>query len=539
MIEASGPLLSVRDVKKAFGATLALAGVSLDVSAGEVHAVIGENGAGKSTLMGILGGALVPDSGTIVFDDAPFAPKSPRSAHDRGVRMVHQELSLCPHLSVAENIVLGREPTRRGWIATGELRQRARLSLAATVGEARARTFPLDARVDTLPLADRQLVEIARALAGATCRLLILDEPTSSLGRAEARALFERIRALKLAGIAILYISHFLEEVIEIADRFTVLRDGRTVGNGDVRATSIPALVQQMVGRPVSQLFVRSARTRGDVALACRDVAGGRPSFWGFRPGGRAVAPGGRARVAGESAHSRPPDEPDASPTRLPVHASFEVRSGEILGIAGIVGAGRTELLRVLYGLDPRSQGTVRVFGSDAPRSPAEAIAAGMGMLSEDRKGEGLLVTRSIAANLTLSSLGVLLRRSRELAAARHWVARLGIRTRDVDDPVGNLSGGNQQKVALGRLMHQRARILLLDQPGRGVDVAAKSEMYRLIDGLAVAGAAIVVVSDDLSELLGVSDRIAVMHRGVLGPARPVDDWTEASLLAEAVGGAR
>jgi ribose transport system ATP-binding protein len=283
--------------------------------------------------------------------------------------------------------------------------------------------------------------------------------------------------------------------VKEIADRFTVLRDGRTVGTGDVKEVQISDLVATMTGKPVSQLFPRSKRTPGDVVLACADVAG----------------------------------------STRPARASFELRRGEVLGLAGLVGAGRTELLRALFGLDPMAGGSVVAFGRPGAASPAERIAQGFGMLSEDRKGEGLALTMSLADNLTLSKLVGLVRASWQASVAARWVERLAIRCRDVWQPVRDLSGGNQQKVALGRLLHQDAEIFLLDQPTRGIDVAAKTEVHRLIDELAVRGKAILLVSDDLSELRGVCDRIAVMHRGVLGAARPASEWTEASLLAEAV----
>ena len=499
--DARQSLLSVRDARKSFGPTVALAGVDLEVRAGEVHAILGENGAGKSTLMSLLGGLTTPDSGSISLDGRPYAPRGPRDAELAGVAMVHQELGLCPHLSVAENIMLGREPTRLGFVARRALRDRAAVALDAALGASRARALSLDARVGDLSLAERQLVEIARAMGGEGCRLLILDEPTSSLGRDEVHVLWERIRAMRERGLAIVYISHFVEEVKDLADRFTVLRDGRTVATGDVADMSVPELVTAMAGRPVSQLFPRTSRERGDVVLVCDGLAG---------------------RVRTE-------------------RASFELRRGEVLGIAGIVGAGRTELLRVLFGLDPSVSGTARAFGNDdrgRQRSPGERIAQGFGMLSEDRKGEGLALGMSIADNLTLSSLRVLVRRSWQESVARQWVTRLGVRCRDVQQPVSDLSGGNQQKVALGRLMEQDAEILLLDQPTRGIDVAAKYEVHKLIDELAGRGKAIVIVSDDLSELRGVCDRIAVMCRGVLGAARAASEWTLDSLLSEAVGAA-
>jgi ribose transport system ATP-binding protein len=491
-------LLSVQGVRKSFGPTVALGGVDLEARAGEVHAVLGENGAGKSTLMSLLGGITTPDAGSLLLDGRRYAPRNPGDARAAGVAMVHQELSLCPHLSVAENMMLGREPTQFGLIAREALRERASRALEAAAGPQRSRALALGGRVGDLPLADRQIIEIARAMAEDRCRVLILDEPTSSLGREEARVLFDRIRAMRAQGLCILYISHFIEEVKELADRFTVLRDGRTVATGNVGDVSVSELVTTMAGKAIFAAFPRATRAPGETVLACEDVAGA----------------GGPSR------------------------ASFELRRGEVLGIAGLVGAGRTELLRVLFGLDSMVGGRVRALGHVGMGSPAGRIAQGFGMLSEDRKGEGLALTMSVADNLTLSKLATMVRSSWQRGVAARWVDRLGIRCRGVQEAVLNLSGGNQQKVALGRLMHQDAEILLLDQPTRGIDVAAKTEVHRLIEELAVAGRAILLVSDDLSELRSTCDRIAVMRRGVLGPARPVNEWTEESLLSAALLGA-
>lgn len=496
--EAAAPLLVVRGLRKSFGPTVALAGVDLDAHRGEVHAVLGENGAGKSTLMNVLVGATAPDAGSITLDGQRYAPRSPREALGSGMAMVHQELSLCPELSVAANVMLGREETRLGFLDEAAMGRRARAALALAAGEARGKDFPLGARVKDLSPADRQIVEIARALADETCKVLILDEPTSSLGRPEVTVLFDRLRALKARGMTVLYISHFLEEVFGIADRYTVLRDGATVAAGEVGETTTAELVTKMAGRAVSELFARAAGEGhpGEVVLSCQDVAG----------------------------------------TTRPARASFELRRGEIFGVAGLVGAGRTELLRVIFGLDPASKGTVTVRGDSGRASPRTRLAQGVGMLSEDRKGEGLALSLSIADNMTLSSLPFVVRRSEQERSAATWVDALALRCRDPGQPVRDLSGGNQQKVALGRLLHDDATVLLLDQPTRGIDVAAKADVYRVVRELASKGKAVVLVSDDLPELLGLADRIAVMHRGVLGPARPADAWTEESLLAEAVG---
>ena len=498
-----------RDVRKAFGATVALGGVTLAIEPGRVHAVIGENGAGKSTLMSILAGATAPDAGELVLDGAPFRPRTPQDARRAGVAMVHQELSLCPHLSVEENIALGSEPARFGFVERAEVRRRAVLALEKVSGDSRGpkaatsrETLLLpDTRVADLPPSGRQLVEIARALALDNCRVLILDEPTSSLGAGEVDRLFSVIRQLAETGMAVVYISHFLEEIHRVADDFTVLRDGKTVGTGALAGVTPADIVAMMVGRTVDHLFSRSPRTPGQVVLEVSNFCG-------------AVKPEGVA---------------------------FTLRRGEVLGIAGLVGAGRTELLRCIFGLDPVREGVIRVLGTTGFRAPPARIAQGVGFLSEDRKAEGLALGLSLAENLTLSKTSVLgpagfvLPRHRRAAAAR-WMQALSIRAASADQPVGDLSGGNQQKVALGRLLHQDADVFLLDEPTRGIDVGSKAQIYELVDRLAASGKAVLVVSSYLPELLGICDRIAVMRRGRLGPAHAAAELDERAVLTEATG---
>ncbi|MBI2393822.1 MAG: sugar ABC transporter ATP-binding protein [Deltaproteobacteria bacterium] len=490
--------LSIRGVRKAFEATVALSAVDLDLAPGEVHAVLGENGAGKSTLMAILAGAIAPDGGAITLDGAPYAPKTPRQAQDAGVAIVHQELSLCPHLTVEENVLLGREPTRFGLVDVAAGRARVRAALER-VGAA---SVDPRTRAGELPSAAQQLVEIARTLAHEQPRVLILDEPTSSLGGADAERLLSLVRELRDRGVSILYVSHFLEEIERVCDRFTVLRDGATVGAGRIGEVDVDGLVTMMAGRTVERLFERrlegGRRAPGETLLDVRALSG---------------AP-------------------------RPDQASFAVRRGEVLGVAGLVGAGRTELLRAIFGLDRVVSGEVRVgaWMGRGPRSPAESLRRDVGLLSEDRKREGLALGRSVSENVTLSKLPAIVRRGDVTRATRTWVERLGIRVADVDAPVSHLSGGNQQKVALARLLHHDVDVLLLDEPTRGIDVRSKAEIYATIDGLAAAGKAIVVVSSWLPELLGLCDRIAVMRRGRLGEARPTESWTEHDLLREALG---
>jgi ribose transport system ATP-binding protein len=494
--------LSVRSVRKAFGGTRALDDVSFDVRAGAVHAVLGENGAGKSTLMKIVAGAVAPDAGTLLLDGAAYAPADPLAARRRGVAIVYQELSICAHLSIAENIVLGAEPSRMGFVSRARVRERASRALEpVTAGRA---ALPLDLPAGRLSAADQQLVEIARALAQDDCRLLIVDEPTSSLGSEDVERLFATLGALRERGLAILYISHFLDEVRRIADDFTVLRDGRSVATGRVADTPNEALVEAMAGARVESRG-RSARVTGEVVLSLAELSG----------------------------------------ERLPERASLELRRGEVLGIAGLVGSGRTELLRAIFGLDPVRSGAVRVLAAgpaaDARVSPRARLAQGVGLLSEDRAREGLALGLSVAKNLTLSRLSPirsrgLLSRARERAVTESFTQKLGIRTSGPDQRTGDLSGGNQQKVALARLLHHDVDVLLLDEPTRGIDVRSRAEIHRVIDELCRKGKAVLVVSSHLEELLSLCDRIAVMHKGTLGEARPNVGLSERDLLHEAAG---
>jgi len=487
--------LVMQGVRKSFGATVALSGVDLRVAAGEVLAVVGENGAGKSTLMKVLAGVVRPDAGGMKLDGRPYSPRSPRDARAAGVAMIHQELALAPDLTVAENILLAAEPVRAGFLRRAAMHDTAR----AALGQLGRPDIAPGRRVATLPIADRQVVEIARAVA-VGCRVLVLDEPTSSLTRDDVRHLATVVKRLRAAGQAIVFISHVLEEVRDFADRVTVLRDGATVGGGDLAALADATIVEWMVGRPMTELYPRSRRTPGDVVLEVVGLAG---------------------RVRPES-------------------ASLALRRGEVLGIAGLVGAGRTELLRAVFGLDPVRRGTVRVAAHLGAASPATRWSQGMGMVSEDRKREGLAVALSIADNLTLSRLGGLgplglVLPGRQAAAAGRWLEPLQIKCRDVGQPVAALSGGNQQKVAVARLLHHDVDVLLLDEPTRGIDVGAKARIYALIDDLAASGRAILLVSSHLPELLGVCDRVAVMSGGRLGPARPVNEIDERTIMQEAI----
>ncbi len=488
-----GERLRMEDVRKSFGATVALDGVSLRVNAGEVLALVGENGAGKSTLMKVLSGAHVPDQGRMWLDGVPFAPRDPHDARRAGVRMVYQELSLAPHLSVMENIMLGMEPVLGPFVRWAEAR-RVAAGAMAKVGRP---DIPLELPVARLSIADRQLVEIARSVA-VGCKTLILDEPTSSLTTKDIASLFSLIRKLKSEGHAIIYISHFLDEVKEISDRFEVLRDGRSVGGGSTSSASENQIVSMMVGRDVKELYKRKARTIGAPLLALENVCG-------------VVKPQG---------------------------ATLVLRRGEIVGLAGLVGAGRSELLRAIFGLDPVRSGRVGVGAVSGPFTPRGAWRAGMGLVSEDRKTEGLALPLSIMENMVLSNLPFITTATAQATAAAPWIEKLRIKCAGPSQPVGRLSGGNQQKVAIARLLHHGVDVLLLDEPTRGVDIGAKAHIYEVIEELAEQGKAILMVSSYLPELMGVCDRVAVMCRGILGEARPVGELTENKIMMEATGGA-
>ncbi len=492
--------LTMAGICKRFGPTPALAGVDLELRPGEVHALIGENGAGKSTLMKVLSGALAPDAGAMMLDGRQYSPADPREARQLGVAMVYQELTLAPDLTVEANVLLGLEGSTLGFLRRDDNGRRVRDVLATLE---HPEIHP-DAPIAGLSPGAQQLVEIARGLL-VDVKVLVLDEPTSALTQEDAKRLFALIRRLRDRGVTAVYISHFLEEVEAVADRFTVLRDGRSVGTGVVREFSRDRIIEQMVGRSLTEQFPRIPHTVGEPVLELAGLTG----------------------------------EP------LPVGVDLILRRGEILGLAGIIGAGRTELLRAVFGLAPVRSGQVKVKAvSSRQRSPAGRIREGLGLLSEDRKGEGLAIEQSVLDNLVYSrlspyaSLGLLnLRRMR--AAGHDWLGRLNVRYANVEQPVGTLSGGNQQKVALGRLLHQEADVLLLDEPTKGVDVGSKAEVYRLIGELAAQGKAVVFVSSYLPELLGVCDRVAVMCRGRVVAARPAGDWTPEQVMSVATGATR
>ena len=491
-MEMASPLLEMKGICKRFGPTVALDDVTLQVSAGEVLALVGENGAGKSTLMKILSAALRPDAGEMSLAGAAFRPRSPQDARLYGVAMNYQELNVVPHLSVEDNILLGQERGRGGLLD----RRAGRQVVRATLERLGHGDIDVRMRAGELSVGRQQLVEIARALV-TNAKLVVLDEPTSSLTGQDVENLFQVVRRLRDQGLAVIYISHFLEEIRQICDRYVVLRDGRRAGAGTLVDVSDADLVSLMVGRTVAELFPQVEHHIGEPILSLDRLAG----------------------------------------RTTPRDVSMVLRQGEILGIFGLVGAGRTELLRTIYALDVLRDGKVRIKALEHAETPRARIRAGIGFVSEDRKGEGLAQQRSVADNMTLSRLSPYSRwgwlsLGKRAAAVQHWSERLQVKARSVDQPVSALSGGNQQKVALARVLHQEAEVFLLDEPTRGIDVGTKADVYRLMGELAAAGKAILFVSSYLPELMAICDSLGVMSRGRLRDVRPTSEWTEASVLA-------
>ena len=491
--------LRLAGIQKSFGATRALKSVSLAIAPGEVHALIGENGAGKSTLMKVLSGAHAADAGTMELGGRPYLPENPHDARVKGVAMIYQELNLALHLSAQENILLGAESTRLGFVDGRASRERARTALAQLGHE----SLDLDRLAGSFSIAEQQIIEIARALLMQP-QVLIMDEPTSSLTQSDTEKLFATIGRLRAQGVSVIYISHFLEECRRIADRYTVLKDGETVGSGQMKDASLDHIVTLMTGREVKDLYPRFAYTPGAVVLEVKTAA---------------------------------------SAPRLK-RASLEVRAGEIFGLAGLIGAGRTDLLRTVFGLDGLDAGEICIVGSPANRSsPRDRWQQGVGFLSENRKEEGLMLNQSIADNLTLTKMETFGRfgwvnRGGQQSVAQRWIGDLRVKCRDAAQSIGELSGGNQQKVAIARLLEHPARIFLLDEPTRGIDVGSKAQIYQLVSELAAAGKAVVLVSSYLPELLGLCDMIGVMCRGELTAVRPRAAWNEAEIMRVATGSA-
>ncbi|HTP32714.1 MAG TPA: sugar ABC transporter ATP-binding protein [Candidatus Acidoferrales bacterium] len=481
-------MLEARNISKSFGGIRVLKSIAFDLQPGEVHALVGENGAGKSTLVNILSGALRPDSGELLWDGRPMQLRDPRHARALGISSVHQELALVPQLSVAENVFLGRHPVARGLVNFGEMHGRTRRVLAELGREIDPRRL-----VAELSLADRQIVEIARAVAFES-RLIVMDEPTAPLSEHDAQALFRSIRLLRARGVALIYISHRLREIFEISDRVTVLRDGSHVFTRPTSEVTQEELVRAMIGTELKERLESRAASRAQSEEALR--------------------------IEG--------------PVRLTVHR------GEIVGLAGLAGAGSTELLEGLFGAHGRASAEVLVDGRRVRlRHPADAIRSGIALVPDDRKAKGLVLGASVQHNIALAAgrKRFLVRRSLEERAARHWITALRIRAAGPGQPVVYLSGGNQQKVVLAKWLFAGARVFLLDEPTRGIDVGAKAEIYDRIRMLAGEGAAVLMASSELEELLALADRIVVMHRGSIAGELTREEATEEKIMHLATGG--
>lgn len=489
--------LEFRGISKRFPGVLALDGVSFSVEQGSCHALIGENGAGKSTLGRILAGIHSPDEGGILLEGRPVRLESPLQAREHGIAMVHQELAFCPNLTVAENLSLGSPPSRLGWVDRGALRERARAMLA----EMEADIDP-DAIVGTLSTGREQVVQIAAAV-GTGARVLVMDEPTSSLSAGETRELYRLVARLRQRGITLIYVSHRMEELFDLCDTVTVLRDGRHVATERIASTNPHRVVTRMIGREL-------------------EASG---AGHGSRPPGAE-----RLRVEGLSSRGRFEG------------ISFGVRAGEIVGIAGLVGAGRSEVLQAVFGLDPCARGRVAVDGREVPPgSVSAAMGAGLGLLPEDRKREGLVLTMNCRENISLAALPSIthagwIDRGRERSLASGHATRLRVKAPSLESPAAGLSGGNQQKVALAKWLACSCEVLLVDEPTRGVDVGAKAEIHRLLDELACEGKALLVVSSELPELLALCDRILVMRAGRLVAEIPRSGYSEAALMRAMAG---
>jgi ribose transport system ATP-binding protein len=496
----STPLLVVSGLNKSYSVPV-LTDFSFELLRGEVHALVGSNGAGKSTFARILCGLAPPNSGDIQFDGKPYSPRSKREAEHAGIIMVMQELNVIGTLTVAENIFLSRLPQRAGFVRFGKLHELSGQALARVgLGE-----FDPATPASQLGVGQQQLVEIAGALA-QNCRLLILDEPTAALTDPEIERLFENIRRLQADGVGVIYISHRMDEIRRIASRTTVLRDGRRVSTHDAAAVTHGELVREMVGHDLPERKSGGERLTGQVAL----------------------------RVSNLRAGERVQD------------VSFEVRRGEILGVAGLIGAGRTETLRAIFGADPKEGGEVFVGESTRPltiREPADAVRAGIGMVPEDRKLDGLLLAQSIRVNTTLATLprhtqgGGWLDSRAETRTTDALCGRLGVRCASAEQVVSELSGGNQQKVVIARWLARDCRVLLFDEPTRGIDVAAKDTIYQLLRDLAAAGKAVVVVSSELTELMALCDRILVMSAGRIAAQFLPGQWTQEKITHAAFSG--
>lgn len=490
-------ILEMRNITKQFPGVKALNNVNLKVKKGEVHVLVGENGAGKSTLMKILNGVYSMDSGEIIYKGKKIEVKTPRDAQEAGISIIHQELNLIPKLSVAENIFLGREPiNKHGFINWKEIYTKTENLLKKLEIDVQPKT-----KVSKLGIAQQQMIEIAKALSFES-NVIVMDEPTSALTEKEIDKLFNVIKQLKNSGVAIIYISHRLDEIKKIGDRLTVLRDGNYIGTYNVDDIDIDTIIQLMVGRKLDEKFPKEPTIILNEILEVKNLT---------------------------------------QKNRLK-NISFSLRRGEILGLAGLMGAGRTELARAIFGIDPIDSGEIYINGSKRSiRSPLDAIKNGIGLLPEDRRTQGLVHTMSVVENITLASIDnfikkLFINKKMEINIAQEYIKQVNIRTPSPLKKVCFLSGGNQQKVVLAKWLCANVEIIIFDEPTRGIDVGAKVEIYKLINNMAKNGKAIVLISSELPEILGMCDRILVMHEGKLNGEFSREEATQEKILACAAG---
>ncbi len=491
--------LEMRHISKQYPGVRALDDVSLSVGRAEIHALLGENGAGKSTMMKILAGAQSKDQGDILIDGHVVTIDSPQKAMDLGVSIIYQEFNLVPYLSAGENIFLGREPRAK---LPGFVDFKTLYNTSQQVIDKLGVKMDARAPVNTLSIAQQQMVEIAKATS-KKAKIIVMDEPSATLTDHELKALFSLMRQLKAEGVSIVYISHRLEEVFEVCDRATIMRDGHWVATKDVADLTREEIIRLMVGRELKDAIPKVAADQGNVALSVKHL--------------------NRAGVLHD--------------------ICFEVKKGEVLGIAGLVGAGRTETARAIFGADPIDSGSLEVLGKPVSiRSPQDAIKNGIGLVTEDRKQQGLVLGMTVRENNTLANLGALstlgfVRRREERAVAEKYKTDLAIKTPSIEQTVQNLSGGNQQKVVLAKWLFTGSKVLIFDEPTRGIDVGAKSEIYKLMNELAAQGVAIIMISSELPEVLGMSDRILVMHEGRITGELSRADATQEKIMHLATGG--
>jgi len=499
VVAAPAVALEMRKITKTYPGVRALESVDLAVRQGEVHALVGENGAGKSTLVKILAGAQPKDSGEILLDDRPVNVETPQQAMDLGIAIIYQEFNLVPYMTAAENIFLGREPAAA---LPGFVNFSAMYAEAQRIVDRLGVKLSVRTPVNRLSVAQQQMVEIAKATS-QRARVIVMDEPSATLTEHELHNLFALIRQLKSQGVSIIYISHRLEEIFQIADRVTVLRDGRLVATKDVADTGREEIIQMMVGRELGEKIPKRPAPIGDTVLSVVGIE--------------------RAGVLRD--------------------VSFSVRKGEVLGIAGLVGAGRTEVARCIFGADPFDAGEIWLEGKRVRiNSPQDAIHLGIGLVTEDRKALGLILGMVVRENETLANLGFLSRlgfvnRRREREVANALVSDLGIKTPSIEQQVQNLSGGNQQKVVLAKWLFTRSKVMIFDEPTRGIDVGSKVEIYQLMNQLAEKGVGIVMISSELPEILGMSDRILVMHEGRIAGELAPEEATQEAIMHLATGG--